>query len=85
MIEFELFCRYELYCATKHNKTPHCIVHCLVPTEQAWSWNENRVEDDQYTREIFDGLVMRYEEPNSNNRYSYNSFICIGIVQIIKG
>ncbi|XP_042877460.1 protein KTI12 homolog isoform X2 [Penaeus japonicus] len=66
--------RYELYCATKHNKTPHCIVHCLAPTEQAWTWNENRLEDEQYTREVFDGLVMRYEEPNSSNRWDSPMF-----------
>ncbi|XP_071538624.1 protein KTI12 homolog isoform X1 [Panulirus ornatus] len=66
--------RYELYCASKQNKTTQCLVHCLVPIEQAWTWNQTRLEMEQYTREVFDGLVMRYETPNSSNRWDSPMF-----------
>lgn len=61
--------RYEIYCMTKLYKTPQCTIHCDIPVEFAWLWNEGRPEVERYTREIFDGLVMRYETPDSNNRW----------------
>ncbi|XP_069157457.1 protein KTI12 homolog isoform X2 [Procambarus clarkii] len=66
--------RYELYCASKQIKTTQCLVHCLAPIEQAWTWNLARPEAEQYTREAFDGLVMRYEAPNSSNRWDSPMF-----------
>ncbi|KAK7063131.1 kti12, chromatin associated, partial [Halocaridina rubra] len=59
--------RYELYCASKQIKTPHCLVHSLAPIEQARSLNQNRPDDEKYADDVFDGLVMRYEAPNSSN------------------
>ncbi|XP_050697460.1 protein KTI12 homolog [Eriocheir sinensis] len=61
--------RYELYCATKQYKTTQCLVQCPAPIEEAWGWNQGRPEEEQYTREVFDGLVARYEAPNSSNRW----------------
>ncbi|XP_076763635.1 protein KTI12 homolog [Xylocopa sonorina] len=61
--------RYEIYCMTKLYKTPQCTVFCDIPIEHAWLWNENRSESERYSREIFDALVMRYEAPNSKNRW----------------
>ncbi|XP_043260384.1 protein KTI12 homolog isoform X1 [Colletes gigas] len=61
--------RYEIYCMTKLYKTPQCTVHCDIPVEHAWLWNERRPECEQYNREIFDALVMRYETPNSKDRW----------------
>lgn len=66
--------RYELYCASKQIKTPHCVMHTLAPIDQAWTWNQDRPEDEQYTKEVFDGLVMRYEAPNSSNRWDSPMF-----------
>ena len=60
--------RYELYCATKQYKTTQCLVQCSVAIEAAWGWNLERPEGEQYQREVFDGLVMRYEFPNSSCR-----------------
>lgn len=51
--------RYELYCLSKSYKTPQCTVHCDIPVEHAWLLNAQRPEDDGYSREIFDALVMR--------------------------
>lgn len=51
--------RYEIYCMTKLYKTPQCTIHCDIPVEYAWLWNNKRVELDRYNREIFDSLVVR--------------------------
>nr|XP_034192127.1 protein KTI12 homolog isoform X1 [Osmia lignaria] len=61
--------RYEIYCMTKLYKTPQCTIHCDIPVEHAWLWNEKRLECEQYSREIFDALVMRYEAPDNKNRW----------------
>ncbi|KAK2577216.1 hypothetical protein KPH14_003364 [Odynerus spinipes] len=61
--------RYEIYCMSKLYKTPQCTIHCDIPIEHAWLWNEKRLVPEQYSREIFDGLVMRYEAPDSKNRW----------------
>lgn len=51
--------RYEIYCMSKLYKTPQCTIHCDIPIEHAWLWNEKRPISEQYNREIFDALVMR--------------------------
>uniref|UniRef100_A0A1B6L1A0 Protein KTI12 homolog n=1 Tax=Graphocephala atropunctata TaxID=36148 RepID=A0A1B6L1A0_9HEMI len=61
--------RYELYCASKNSKTTQVTVECVVNQEQAWQWNQGLAEDQQYTREAFDALIMRYEAPDSRNRW----------------
>lgn len=66
--------RYELYCASKQFKTTQCLVQCPIPIEDAWSWNVERPEGEQYHREVFDGLVARYEAPNSTNRWDSPMF-----------
>lgn len=61
--------RYELYCAVKSSQTPHCVIHCATPTDQASKWNETRDETDRYSQQILDGLVMRFEAPVGKNRW----------------
>ncbi|XP_033100867.1 protein KTI12 homolog [Anneissia japonica] len=61
--------RYELFCVAKSAQTPHCIIHCAVSPETAKQWNASRSEQERYTNEIFDGLVMRFEAPDSRNRW----------------
>lgn len=61
--------RYEIYCTTKLYKTPQCTLHCNLPIEQGWLWNNARPEADRYTGEIFDSLVSRYEVPQGSNRW----------------
>lgn len=46
------------------------MIHCDVSPEEAWAWNESR-PDEKYTKDVFDGLVARYETPNGTNRYFY--------------
>ncbi|XP_012276695.1 protein KTI12 homolog [Orussus abietinus] len=61
--------RYEIYCMSKSYKTPQCTIHCDLPVEHAWLFNERLPETERYTREIFDALVMRYEPPDNKNRW----------------
>ncbi|XP_067829485.1 protein KTI12 homolog isoform X1 [Heptranchias perlo] len=61
--------RYELFCLIKHAQTPHCLIHCETAVDVCSSWNQNRELEKQYTQEIFDALVMRFEAPESRNRW----------------
>ncbi|KAM4618464.1 protein KTI12 homolog [Polymixia lowei] len=61
--------RYELYCIIKHTQTPHCLVYCLTSAEVSSTWNTNRHATEQYTQEILDALVLRFEAPDSRNRW----------------
>ncbi|XP_071941695.1 protein KTI12 homolog [Antedon mediterranea] len=61
--------RYELFCVAKSSQTPHCIIHCEVNAQTAKEWNAIRPENEQYSNEIFDALVMRFETPDSRNRW----------------
>lgn len=61
--------RYELFCISKNCRTPQVTLHCIIHPDQAWKWNEARPEKQRYSRAVFDGLVMRYEEPDSRNRW----------------
>uniref|UniRef100_A0A1Y1K590 Protein KTI12 homolog n=1 Tax=Photinus pyralis TaxID=7054 RepID=A0A1Y1K590_PHOPY len=68
--------RYELYCAAKANKCTQCTVHTEINRDVAWDFNENRPDESQkYTREVFDALVMRYEDPDSKNRWDSPLFM----------
>ncbi|RVE71870.1 hypothetical protein OJAV_G00055920 [Oryzias javanicus] len=61
--------RYELFCLIKHAQTPHCLVYCLTSDEQSSSWNRGRHSAEQYSQDIFDALVQRFEPPDSRNRW----------------
>lgn len=61
--------RYELFCLTKHARTPHCLVYCLTSDEVSSAWNSSRDAAEQYTKDIFDALVLRFEAPDSRNRW----------------
>lgn len=54
---------------SKLYKAPQCTVQCDLPVEAAWLWNEKRPFEEQYSREIFDALVLRYETPDNKNRW----------------
>lgn len=69
--------RYELWCASKATKTTQCTVHCDVSNDDAWKWNELRPEEEKYDKDVFDGLVMRYEVPNSDQRWDSPLFLSL--------
>lgn len=70
-----------MYCASKAARSTQCTVFCAIPPAKAWEFNEQRNATDvvessdsdnslvPYTREIFDALILRYEEPIANNRW----------------
>ncbi|KAJ8036224.1 Protein KTI12-like [Holothuria leucospilota] len=61
--------RYELFCGIKSAQTPHCVVHCDVSQEDASKWNSLRPENERYSQDVFDALVMRFEPPIGKNRW----------------
>ncbi|KAK1160745.1 hypothetical protein AOXY_G19553 [Acipenser oxyrinchus oxyrinchus] len=61
--------RYELFCLIKHAQTPHCLIYCLTSPDVSSTWNNNRAREKQYTQQILDALVMRFEAPDSRNRW----------------
>lgn len=67
--------RYELYCASKSCKTTQVTVECAVSESTAWEWNEQRPDEDKYSKEAFEALRMRYEAPNSSNRWDKPLFV----------
>lgn len=68
--------RYELYCSTKANKCTQCTVQCMINFEQAFGYNNARENgEEKYTRETFDALNMRYEDPDSKNRWDAPLFV----------
>uniref|UniRef100_A0A8C5PB41 Protein KTI12 homolog n=1 Tax=Leptobrachium leishanense TaxID=445787 RepID=A0A8C5PB41_9ANUR len=44
-------------------------IHCLTAPEISSTWNQQRDPSEQYTQEIFDALVQRFESPDSRNRW----------------
>jgi len=61
--------RYELYCLSKANKTTYCVIECIISQEKAWAFNLKKEDEFQYSQDVFDGLCMRYEAPDSRNRW----------------
>lgn len=86
--------RYELYCASKAARSTQCTIYCAIPAEEAWEFNHRRNGMDMidatessnsivpYTREIFDALCLRYEEPIANNRWDSPLFTILPESQI---
>lgn len=69
--------RYELYCVTKSAQTPQCVIHCDINPSLASEWNLNRAESEQYSQEVQDGLVMRFEPPENRNRWDSPLFVVL--------
>lgn len=78
---------------TKAARTTQCTLFTCIPKEQAWSFNALRTDldvltdsasvpllnnsDIPYTREIFDALCMRFEEPHGNSRWDSPLFVAL--------
>ena len=76
--------RYELWCASKSLKTTQLTVHCDVSPEDAWKWNVSTAKEgsvkkktESWPKDTFDALVMRYEAPNSSNRWDSPLFLSL--------
>lgn len=68
--------RYELYCGTKANKNTQCTLHTEINRDEAWKFNQEKEEEEEkYDRSTFDALLMRYESPDSKNRWDSPLFL----------
>ena len=67
--------RYELYCSSKQLDSTHCVVYCGTPADIARTWNEQRPPEERYSDDVFDALVMRFEAPDSRNRWDSPLFV----------
>ncbi|XP_074661671.1 protein KTI12 homolog [Tubulanus polymorphus] len=61
--------RYELFCVTKSAQTPQCVIFCDISEELCKQWNSSRPDADQYSHDVLNGLLMRFECPDSRNRW----------------
>ena len=60
--------RYELHCIVKSHKTLHCIFQTIVHEDKCAEWNTMR-SGNKYSDESCRELMMRFEPPNSQNRW----------------
>ena len=67
--------RYELFCVCKSARTTLCVIHCDVAEDVCRDMNVKRSDDDKYTNDVLDGLFMRFEPPNSQNRWDSPLFV----------
>lgn len=67
--------RYELYCISKHLQTPYCVILCETPVDTAREWNLARQPSECYSSRVLDALVMRFETPDSRNRWDQPLFV----------
>ena len=65
--------RYELYCVSKHLSTTHCVLWCNVSADKAQEWNSKGTPG--YSPDLLDALVMRFEQPDSRNRWDSPLFV----------
>lgn len=74
--------RYELYCASKSSKSTTCTVNCEPGPARAWEYNLSKADGEQYSKEVFDGLIQRYEDPDSRNRWDSPMFTIVDNTKI---
>ena len=67
--------RYEIYCVAKSIQTPQCVIYCATLPQLAAIWNDARADHDRYSLKVFNELVMRFESPDSRNRWDSPLFI----------
>lgn len=58
-----------MYCASKNNKCTQCTIQCLVSEDGAFEMNSKRPDTEQYSKDVFKALCMRYEYPEGKNRW----------------
>ena len=61
--------RYELFCTIKLYKTPHCVIHTATSANTCKQWNASRPEPERFSDQLMDELIMRFECPDSTNRW----------------
>lgn len=71
--------RYEVFCASKSARVSQCTIFCAINEKQMKEFNAKRTAEDvpgvfsnhlvPCTEDTLDGLKMRFEEPQGNNRW----------------
>ena len=62
--------RYQLYCVAREAQTPHCVLQCVVSERLCRERNHARADlPEAYPKDIFEELLLRYEEPNNQARW----------------
>ncbi|KAI0730316.1 chromatin associated protein KTI12 [Fomitopsis betulina] len=61
--------RYQMYCAAREMKVRVCTVYILATLDHCREWNASRDDGKQYSSDILDNLLRRYEEPSSMVRW----------------
>ncbi|KAI9697835.1 MAG: hypothetical protein M1836_004511 [Candelina mexicana] len=65
--------RYQLYCEAKAVGTPSCVIHVGTPIATCRENNSRLLKDREvdggYAEDVFEDLVVRYEEPNGMTRW----------------
>ncbi|KAJ2699658.1 kti12, chromatin associated [Coemansia sp. IMI 203386] len=68
--------RYQLYCIAREVATTHCVVYCAISVDEARKINQRR-GTEAYSEQLFDELVMRYEEPNAMAKWDSPLFTVV--------
>lgn len=65
--------RYQLYCLARAASTPHCVLYCVASERLCRERNERRLAGEEasrtYPREVFEELLLRFEEPSNQARW----------------
>ncbi|KAG7905617.1 hypothetical protein KL907_002764 [Ogataea polymorpha] len=61
--------RYQLHCESQALSTPHCVIQVITPLEKCLEWNRNREARDRWDEKVMQELVLRYEEPDGQNKW----------------
>jgi len=69
--------RYELYCLSKSSKTPQVTVWCDLSPPDCLVLNDQKKKEEQYSKEIFQELIDRYEAPQETNRWDCPLFLVL--------
>lgn len=68
--------RYELHCLTKAQRTGYAVVWCDINQQLAVQYNsERKNKTDHYSESTLAELMMRYESPDSKNRWDSPLFV----------
>ncbi|KAL2926755.1 Protein KTI12-like protein [Bienertia sinuspersici] len=68
--------RYELWFLARAAEVRYCVLYCDVEEIECRKWNEDRKDKGEltYNEIIFEDLVIRFEKPDSRNRWDSTLF-----------
>jgi len=67
--------RYQLFCEAKAARQKHCVLYVGTSVATCRSWNDKR--QDGYPPQVFEELVMRFEEPTGMARWDRPLFTVV--------